>query len=290
MLRIPASSGFSYHGEQASRRTSGFATDGAAIYSLQVCGLYDDPDGRRGQCASFPCGPASAMVDLRRELRRTGAVYDRRRYVAALVCAATGAIGRERAEGGDLCHWEGDVGTVYCTAAYATILAMPHYLAVVSAAGGTHCRMAISPTSTHPARRDPKLTPGRFRIGCFGRSFSPAGVPVPAPGSVELFTGEKYSGPVVLDTAITVTPLNGPGAEVRLLANPARGACKDEGCRWTAYDPAGGGAAKWGASGGAGRGARATAVVLDRAARVEKCREPEIAWVVMLSPFRGRMR
>ena len=30
---------------------------------------------------------------------------------------------------GDQCYWEGEVGQVYCTAAHATILAMPwHYL------------------------------------------------------------------------------------------------------------------------------------------------------------------
>ena len=123
----PASGGFSY---QANQRQPGFARTAAAIYSLQVCGLYDDPMVAAGSAYLFKnadprqqwwtygsnyAGPAQYMIggDTWRRW------YDQQRAQLAA------SVKRD----GDVCWWEGDVGAVYCTAANATILAMPwHYL------------------------------------------------------------------------------------------------------------------------------------------------------------------
>jgi squalene cyclase len=123
----PGSGGFSY---QANRRDPGFARTAAAIYSLQVCGLYDDPMVAAGaryltdnsnpnqQWWTYGCnyaGPAMYMIGG--DTWRNWYDLQRAQYLKSVKRA------------GDQCWWEGEIGAVYCTAAYATILAMPwHYL------------------------------------------------------------------------------------------------------------------------------------------------------------------
>jgi hypothetical protein len=49
----------------------------------------------------------------------------RTRWYAFMKDALLGSVRRD----GDQAHWVGEVGPVYCTAAHATILAMPwHYI------------------------------------------------------------------------------------------------------------------------------------------------------------------
>jgi hypothetical protein len=122
-----AAGGFSY---QAGRGEPGFARTAAAIYSLQVCGQYNDPLVQSGsdylfeknragaQWWTYGCNyatPAQYMIG--------GATW--KRWYALMKDTLLGSVKRE----GDQCHWDGDVGPVYCTAAHATILAMPwHYI------------------------------------------------------------------------------------------------------------------------------------------------------------------
>lgn len=119
--------GFSY---QAGSRGPGYARTAAAIYSLQVCGRYDDPLVEAGSRFLFDnkferrfwtygsnyAGPAQYMVggDTWRRW------YDYMKEV--LIPTAKRA--------GDLAYWEdSEVGAIYTTACNATILAMPmHYL------------------------------------------------------------------------------------------------------------------------------------------------------------------
>ncbi|MDR3401669.1 MAG: terpene cyclase/mutase family protein [Chthoniobacter sp.] len=119
--------GFSY---QAGRGEAGFARTAAAIYSLQVCGQYNDPlvqggsdylfekNRAGGQWWSYGCNyatPAQYMIG--------GGTW--KRWYGLMKDALLGSVRRE----GDQCHWEGEVGPVYCTATHATILAMPwHYI------------------------------------------------------------------------------------------------------------------------------------------------------------------
>jgi hypothetical protein len=123
----PSSGGFSY---QAGRREAGFARTAAAIYSLQVCGLYDDPMVAAGAKYLFDhanpnqqwwtygsnyAAPAMYMIG--------GDVW--RRWYESQATHLLKSVKRE----GNTCWWDGEVGAVYCTAAHATILAMPwHYL------------------------------------------------------------------------------------------------------------------------------------------------------------------
>lgn len=119
--------GFSY---QAGRGPDGFARTAAAIYSLQVCGQYEDPligpgseylfDKNRPnqQWWTYGCNyaaPAQYMIG--------GATW--KRWYALMKDELLRTVRRE----GDLCSWNGDVGSVYCTSVNVTILAMPwHYI------------------------------------------------------------------------------------------------------------------------------------------------------------------
>jgi len=119
--------GFSY---QAGRGPDGFARTAAAIYSLQVCGQYNDPLIPAGseylfaknqpgsQWWTYGCNyaaPAQYMIG--------GATW--KRWYGVMKDELLRTVRRE----GDQCHWLGEVGPVYCTAAHATILAMPwHYI------------------------------------------------------------------------------------------------------------------------------------------------------------------
>jgi len=119
--------GFSY---QAGRGPDGFARTAAAIYSLQVCGQYDDPlvaggseylfDKNKpgGQWWTYGCNyaaPAQYMIG--------GATW--KRWYGLMRDELLRTVRRD----GEQCHWDGEVGPVYCTAAHVTILAMPwHYI------------------------------------------------------------------------------------------------------------------------------------------------------------------
>lgn len=118
----PGTGGFGYQ----PRGSPGFARTAAAIYSLQVCGLYEDPLVKAGvnfifgNCApdeahwTYGCnyaGPALYMVG--------GESW--RRWYGMQKNHLLGTVKRD----GTLCWWDGEVGPVYCTAAYTTILSMP---------------------------------------------------------------------------------------------------------------------------------------------------------------------
>lgn len=122
-----ASGGFAY---QPKRGGPGFARTAAAVYSLQVCGLYDDPMVKRGAeymlksddkgwftYGHFYAGPAFYMMG--------GEQWDQwyRRIHQTLMTHV-------RREGG-VCRWDHidgrkDGGVVYATAAYTMILAIPY--------------------------------------------------------------------------------------------------------------------------------------------------------------------
>jgi hypothetical protein len=104
-----------------------------AIYSLQVCGQYDDPrvrtgsdylakhsrDGQWFTYGHFYAAPAQYMIG--------GETW--RKWYPQISKILVGDVKRQ----GDLAWWEpkwnGDRGSVYCTAICTTILAMPyHYL------------------------------------------------------------------------------------------------------------------------------------------------------------------
>jgi prenyltransferase beta subunit len=129
----PKSGGFSYqpHGDP------GFARTAAAIYSLQVCGLYEDEMVKKGSeylfkqargrpdwftYGHFYAAPAQYMIGGETWAKWYPAIKDQ---LLAVVTAK-----------GDQFYWEqgklGDnrsVGPVYCTSVYTMILAMPyHYL------------------------------------------------------------------------------------------------------------------------------------------------------------------
>jgi len=125
--RFGGAGGFSY---QAGRGPDGFARTGAAIYSLQVCGQYDDPLVAAGsdylfdknkpntQWWTYGCNyasPAQYMIG--------GATW--KRWYGLMRDELVRTAKRE----GDLSYWNGDIGPVYCTAVHTTILAMPwHYI------------------------------------------------------------------------------------------------------------------------------------------------------------------
>ena len=108
----------------------GFARTAAAIYSLQVCGKYDDPLVKAGSrylfkkfsrgerwftYGNYYAAPAHYMI---------GGETWKRWY------ELIGATLKKKAkQDGELTYWSGDIGRIYSTAAHATILAMPyHYL------------------------------------------------------------------------------------------------------------------------------------------------------------------
>jgi len=126
------SGGFTY---QPRNNQPGFARTAAAIYSLQVCGQYDDPRVKTGSeylfkrrddhqwftYGNFYAAPAQYMIG--------GDTWQKwYTYMRDLLVPAAK---RE----GELVYWtprwDGGrgVGTIFCTAVYTTILAMPyHYL------------------------------------------------------------------------------------------------------------------------------------------------------------------
>ena len=125
----PASGGFTY---QPKTKQPGFARTCAAIYSLQVCGKYDDPliepaskfiDTKKDDREWFTYGhfyaaPAKYMIGGQTWKDWYG--YMNRKLLAAVK------------RNGDQCSWDpidGKFNSVYCTGVYTMILAMPyHYI------------------------------------------------------------------------------------------------------------------------------------------------------------------
>ncbi len=133
-----ATGGFGY--QPQSRRAPGFARTAAAIYSLQVCGLYDDPMVKRGSdylidqmarfqgrgreqyftYGSFYAAPAQYMIG-----GDTWANwYD---HIKSILLAPN--VLNTTPDGSN--YWKpldgaGGVNEVYATAVYTTILAMPY--------------------------------------------------------------------------------------------------------------------------------------------------------------------
>jgi len=128
------SGGFAYQ----PGRDAGFARTAAAIYSLQVCGLYDDPMVKRGSeyllknfqrseqwftYGNFYAAPAQYMIG--------GETWEK--WYAQLKEILLKNVTPVR---GDMFYWEpkldaghGGVGPTYATAVYVMILAMPyHYI------------------------------------------------------------------------------------------------------------------------------------------------------------------
>jgi hypothetical protein len=127
------SGGFTY---QPHNRAPGFARTAAAIYSLQVCGLYDDPLVKRGSeflfnardrghewftYGNFYAAPAQYMIG--------GDIW--RRWYDGIHQKLMAAV---KTDPGNVNHWEPidggqGVNAIYSTAVYTTILAMPyHYI------------------------------------------------------------------------------------------------------------------------------------------------------------------
>jgi hypothetical protein len=129
----PKSGGFTYQPD----REPGFARTAAAIYSLQVCGLYEDEMVKRGSeylvennrpfqdwftYGQFYAAPAQYMVG--------GDTW--RKWYPVIAETLLNEVNTQ----GEISWWEprldrgrGGVGPVYCTAVYAMILAMPnHYI------------------------------------------------------------------------------------------------------------------------------------------------------------------
>lgn len=131
----PSRGGFVYR-PQESHKGPGFARTAAAIYSLQVCGLYEDPLARRGAdylmshlndrlwytYGNFYAAPALYMIG--------GETW--RKYYAYTRNFLLQHVRRK----GEMVYWEPDLdrergneGPMYNTAVYTKILAMPyHYI------------------------------------------------------------------------------------------------------------------------------------------------------------------
>lgn len=124
--------GFTY---QPRNNQPGFARTAAAIYSLQVCGQYEDPRVRKGSdylfkyhkqdrqwftYGHFYAAPAQYMIGGDTWARWYGEIKDQLLKIVR--------------KQGELAYWEPQfdsrgVSPVYCTAVYTMILAMPyHYL------------------------------------------------------------------------------------------------------------------------------------------------------------------
>ncbi len=122
--------GFTY---QPRNNKPGFARTAAAIYSLQMCGVYDDPMIDRGaeymfahvektrewfSYGNFYAAPAMYMVGGEQWKRWYGILAPR--------------LEKEAKREGDLVHWkpiegnQGGINEVYATAVYTMILAMPY--------------------------------------------------------------------------------------------------------------------------------------------------------------------
>ncbi len=129
----PASGGFTYQ----PNREPGFARTAAAIYSLQVCGLYDDEMVKKGSeyllshnqehdqwftYGNFYAAPAQYMIG--------GETW--KKWYSQIRDVLLKAVSTK----GDMYYWDQNkldqgraVGDVYCTAVYTMILAMPyHYI------------------------------------------------------------------------------------------------------------------------------------------------------------------
>ena len=122
--------GFSYQ----PGSSPGFARTAAAIYSLQVCGLYDDPLVMKGSkylfanhresqewyvYGNFYAAPAQYMIG--------GDTWEK--WYKAIATNVVKSVKKE----GDIYRWDasgrGGVGPIYTTAVYTMMLAMPyHYL------------------------------------------------------------------------------------------------------------------------------------------------------------------
>lgn len=116
------------------QRDPGFARTAAAIYSLQVCGLYDDPMVKKGSTYLFD------------NLREDHEWFAYGNFYAASAQYMVGGETWQKwypkmkdillaqvVKQGDLAYWEargrGGVGPTFCTAVYTMILAMPyHYI------------------------------------------------------------------------------------------------------------------------------------------------------------------
>jgi hypothetical protein len=132
------SGGFGY--QPQSRRGPGFARTAAAIYSLQVCGLYDDPmvkrgsdyliqqmnnfrDGKKMQWftyGNFYAGPAQYMIG-----GDTWAAWYRN-IKSILLSPGVLNPGPDGSNFWRPLDGGGGVNEVYATAVYTTILAMPY--------------------------------------------------------------------------------------------------------------------------------------------------------------------
>lgn len=129
------SGGFVY---RPNEKEPGFARTSAAIYSLQVCGVYDDPLVKKG-----------ADYILRQKWNPSGEWFTYGSYYAAPAFYMIGGeawqtwyarsretlVSKVTRQGPDIAYWEAfdsnsrRVGPVYATAVYTTVLAMPyHYL------------------------------------------------------------------------------------------------------------------------------------------------------------------
>jgi len=129
------SGGFTY--QPGGGKGPGFARTAAAIYSLQVCGRYDDPLVRRGSeylfsryhddrewytYGNFYAAPAQYMIG--------GATWQKWYTMVKEELLA------DVVQNGGFFYWENNpdkgrswVGPVYCTTVYTMILAMPyHYI------------------------------------------------------------------------------------------------------------------------------------------------------------------
>lgn len=126
------SGGFTY---MANQRGGTFARTAAALYSLQVCGRYDDPltapavkflQARRAEKDWYTYGHLYAAAAL--SMVGGEAWSDWYPHIRGVL---VGAAVRE----GDLVHWETtldreahqSVSRIWCTAVYAAILAVPHH-------------------------------------------------------------------------------------------------------------------------------------------------------------------
>ncbi len=128
----PASGGFTYQ----PNRDPGFARTAAAIYSLQVCGLYDDEMVKKGSeylvkhqkdqdqwftYGNFYAAPAQYMIGGETWQKWYGQLKE--------------TLLKNVSTKGETSYWETKldqgrgVGQVYCTSVYTMILAMPyHYI------------------------------------------------------------------------------------------------------------------------------------------------------------------
>ena len=126
-----SSGGFTY---QPKNRSPGFARAAAAVYSLQVCGVYDDPMVKKGSqylfenykedhewytYGNYYAAPAQYMIG--------GDTW--KKWYEMCKKSLLANVKRQ----GDLAYWEargrGGVGPNYSTAVYVMMLAMPyHYI------------------------------------------------------------------------------------------------------------------------------------------------------------------